>query len=199
MSSSPERLSKGFYQEKGSKFYGFLFPIQKREEVEKLIEQVAIEYPDSRHNCYAWRIGIEKTEEFANDAGEPKHSAGDPILNQLRSAGLVNSLAVVARIYGGTKLGVPGLRAAYSEASQDAVKNATLIPAIEYSRLRIIAPFQHQGLIENLLRDPDVKVLSREFSEEANYDIQVQRSSFDELSEKLKGMAHLGIKIKAVS
>ena len=58
----------------------------------------------------------------ANDDGEPKHSAGDPILGQVRSANLKDVLVVVIRYFGGTKLGVGGLINAYKIAAAEALE-----------------------------------------------------------------------------
>jgi putative IMPACT (imprinted ancient) family translation regulator len=44
----------------------------------------------------------------SNDDGEPSNSAGMPIYGQIHLS-LTNTLVVVARIFGGVKLGVGGL------------------------------------------------------------------------------------------
>ena len=45
----------------------------------------------------------------ASDDGEPAGSAGKPILGQIDSLELTNTLVVVVRYFGGSLLGVPGL------------------------------------------------------------------------------------------
>ena len=54
--------------------------------------------------------------------GNPAHSAGDPILGQLKSSGVSNTLVIVVRYFGGTKLGVSGLINAYKTAAGEAIK-----------------------------------------------------------------------------
>ena len=44
-----------------------------------------------------------------SDDGEPSGSAGRPILGQIDSKQATNVLIIVARYFGGTLLGVPGL------------------------------------------------------------------------------------------
>ena len=62
-----------------------------------------------------------------NDDGEPGGSAARPMFNVLLAEGLTDVLAVVVRYFGGTKLGVPGLIAAYKAAVQAAVQAAVVI------------------------------------------------------------------------
>src|SRR5689334_14470624 len=104
---------KGIYKEKGSKFLGFAYPVSSESEIKERIASLKSEYFDARHHCFAWILGPEKKQFRAFDDGEPNHSAGDPILGQIRSRNLTNVLVVVVRYFGGTKLGVGGLIAAY--------------------------------------------------------------------------------------
>ncbi len=63
----------------------------------------------------------------AADDGEPNHSAGDPILGQIRSRELSDTLVVVVRYFGGTKLGVGGLINAYRTAAANALDQNRII------------------------------------------------------------------------
>ena len=62
----------------------------------------------------------------ANDDGEPNNSAGLPIYGQIQSFEVTNTLVVSVRYFGGTKLGVGGLIAAYKKSAQlalDSLRN----------------------------------------------------------------------------
>ncbi len=115
---------EGAYKEKGSKFLAFAFPVQSEAEIAAHLEALAVKYYDARHHCYAWRLGPDGTRHRAADAGEPNHSAGTPILNELKSRELLDALVVVVRYFGGTKLGIPGLIEAYGSAAADAIDAA---------------------------------------------------------------------------
>jgi len=74
------------------------------------------------HFCYAWQMG-ENYEHFrVNDDGEPSNSAGMPILGQLQNFEMTNTLVVVVRYFGGTKLGVGGLISAYKTSAKMALE-----------------------------------------------------------------------------
>src|SRR5205085_1574089 len=73
-----------------------------------LLSALEREMPNATHHCWAWRLGSPPRERGA-DAGEPAGTAGMPILQVLRGAGLSDVMAVVVRWYGGVKLGKGGL------------------------------------------------------------------------------------------
>ncbi len=109
--------SQGIYKEKGSKFLSFAHPIATEEEGKEFLLSLKKKYFDARHHCFAWVLDADKSRHRASDDGEPNHSAGDPILGQIRSRNLTNVIVVVVRYFGGTKLGVGGLMAAYKTAA----------------------------------------------------------------------------------
>ena len=115
---------EGFYKEKGSKFLAFAYPVTTEKEIKERIDGLKAKYFDARHHCYAWMLGANKNHFRAFDDGEPNHSAGDPILGQIRSKGVTNVLVVVVRYFGGVKLGMGGLISAYKNAAQDVLGKA---------------------------------------------------------------------------
>ena len=105
--------AEGFYKEKGSKFIAKAYPAESIDQVNEILGELRKEFYDARHHCYAYILEPDASQYRANDDGEPNHSAGDPILGQIRSHELTNTLVVVIRYFGGTKLGVSGLINAY--------------------------------------------------------------------------------------
>jgi len=122
-----ERASEGLYKDKGSKFLAYAFPADDDERLRLHYREIREMHPKARHHCSGYRIGTSEIAEFAGDAGEPSGSAGLPILNQIRSAGITNCLIIVVRYFGGTKLGIPGLIQAYKAATLDALKNNSIV------------------------------------------------------------------------
>lgn len=116
------------FRDRGSKFLGFSFPVNNRDEIKEQLKQLKELHPKANHHCYAWRLGTNGTDFRANDNGEPSGSAGRPILGQIDSAGLTQVLVVVVRYFGGTLLGVPGLIHAYKTTAAEALAG---IPVLE--------------------------------------------------------------------
>ena len=118
------------YKQSGSKFYGFLFPVQTAEEFEKRIKDYKEQFADATHVCSACVIGIDRSYQRFSDDGEPGNSAGRPILYALLSSEMTFVGCAVVRYYGGKKLGIPGLIEAYGGTAQlciDSSKSKTLI------------------------------------------------------------------------
>jgi len=95
-----EKPTEGLFKEKGSKFLAFAYPVKTEEAIKANLSALRKKYFDARHHCYAWMLGADKGRFRAFDDGEPNHTAGDPILGQIRSANLTNVLIVVVRYFG---------------------------------------------------------------------------------------------------
>lgn len=119
--------SEGVYIDKGSKFIGLAYPVSSEEEVKEILKRVKGEYKGARHLCYAFVMGKTKELSRANDDGEPSGTAGKPILGQLTSFNVTNTLVIVVRYFGGVLLGTGGLIQAYKNAAKEALQNATVI------------------------------------------------------------------------
>ena len=109
--------AEALYKEKGSKFLAYAYPVSSEEQIRECLEALRKRYYDATHHCYAWRLGADGQNYRVNDDGEPSSTAGRPILGQLLSYGVTDVLVVVVRYFGGTKLGVSGLIAAYKESA----------------------------------------------------------------------------------
>jgi uncharacterized YigZ family protein len=104
---------------KDSRFIGETFLVGTPEDASARLESVRKREFAATHHCYAWQAGIDKVTQFKySDDGEPSGTAGRPIYDVLTGAGLTNTLVVVTRYFGGTKLGTGGLTHAYSDAAK---------------------------------------------------------------------------------
>ncbi|NMC00647.1 MAG: YigZ family protein, partial [Thermoanaerobaculaceae bacterium] len=123
----PLEPASSVYKEKSSKFISLLFPVSTIEEAEEIRKKIAKEYYDASHHCFALRIGLGKEliEKFS-DAGEPSHTAGEPILSALKQSQVSNALCIVVRYFGGTKLGTGGLIRAYHKSALSSIESAKM-------------------------------------------------------------------------
>ena len=123
-----EKCSKEtLFKEKGSKFFGYAFPVLSEGDVKDRIEELKKKHHSARHFCYAYQLGIEKIRFRANDDGEPNNSAGLPIYGQIQSFEVTNILIVSVRYFGGTKLGVGGLISAYKTSAQITLEASVVV------------------------------------------------------------------------
>ncbi|HEY9049147.1 MAG TPA: YigZ family protein, partial [Ohtaekwangia sp.] len=151
-----QQPAEGMYKEKGSKFLAFAYPVDSEAAIRERLDALRKEYFDARHHCYAWMLGPERKHFRANDDGEPNHSAGDPILGQIRSKELTNILIVVVRYFGGTKLGVGGLISAYKIASEDALSHAIVVEREVTEMITIRYEYASTPEVMKLVKDFDL-------------------------------------------
>jgi len=115
------------FSDKGSKFIANAFPLKNADDFKLHLKVVKELHPKAIHNCFAYRIGIYKNNFRSSDDGEPSGSAGRPILGQIDSKQLTDTLIVVTRYFGGVLLGVPGLINAYKKSALLAIENTEII------------------------------------------------------------------------
>jgi uncharacterized YigZ family protein len=163
---------EGLYKEKGSKFLSKAYPVQTEEEIKQLLAALRKEYYDARHVCYAFSLQEPFLTERGNDDGEPAHTAGTPILNQIRSFELSNVLVAVVRYFGGTKLGVSGLIQAYKAAAEDALSKAERIIVEPKERYHITLPYEYTGHVMRWIKDVNGTILSETKTEQ--YEIFIE-------------------------
>lgn len=175
----------GSYKEKGSKFLAFAYPVRSEAEVREKLEALKKKYFDAQHHCFAWMLGPEKQKFRAFDDGEPSHSAGDPILGQIRSHDLTNILIVVVRYFGGVKLGVGGLIGAYRAAAADALVNAAIVEEEVSEILEIGYAYSAMPDVMRLMKTKGLKVLEQYYTAENILKVMVPIRVKDEIVEKL--------------
>jgi len=178
---SIDKPSTGIYKEKGSKFLSFAYPVKDEEEIQELIHQLRKQYYDARHHCYAYILGKDMETYRANDDGEPNHSAGDPILGQIRSQELTQVLIVVVRYFGGTKLGVGGLIRAYKTAAAEALLSAHTIIKTVMVPLAFTFEYLSMDEIMRTIKRYDLKIIAQEFDNNCLIKLECRESLVEEV------------------
>jgi len=177
-----EKPFKGeLFKDRGSKFYGYAYPIQSEEEVKPLVEQLKKEHYNARHWCYAWQLGTNKIRYRANDDGEPSNSAGPPIYGQIQAFDLTNILVVVVRYFGGTKLGVGGLMNANKTASKSVLEIADIIEKTIDQVFQITFEYKDMNKVMRIIKDHNLTISHQELELKCKYTIPVRTSKATEI------------------
>ncbi len=122
-------------REKASVFLTELHPAPDAETRNEVMARLRKRDFEATHHCSAWREGVPVHAHGCDDDGEPKGTAGAPMLRVLEGEGLTDLIAVCIRWFGGTKLGTGGLVRAYTESLQGAIQSARDRQSIEEIRL----------------------------------------------------------------
>lgn len=182
----------GEYKEKGSKFLAYAYRVDDEEEVKKHLDELRKKYCDARHHCYAFILNPAADHYRAADDGEPSHSAGDPILGQIRSFELTNTLVVVVRYFGGTKLGVGGLIHAYKEAAAGALASCKVVEEKVRDNFRLIYSYDDTSEAMRLLDDLDIEVKEQLYEVKCTLIGAVFTLEKDQLKTKVDLLKNLG-------
>ena len=175
----------GVYKEKGSKFLSFAYPVSTEEQIKDHLLEIKKAYADATHHCYAYRLGVDGTTWRANDDGEPTSTAGKPILGQLRSYQISDTLIIIVRYFGGVKLGVSGLINAYRQAAANALQKSKIIIKYAQTSATLRFPYLYMDAVMKLLKDFKASITAQQGDEECELSFSIRRSLFPALSEKL--------------
>jgi uncharacterized YigZ family protein len=187
--------AEGLYKEKGSRFLSFAFPVADESGIKAHVAELEKRFFDARHHCFAWMLGPEKRSYRAFDDGEPNHSAGDPILGQIRSKDLTDVLIVVVRYFGGVKLGVGGLIGAYKAAAEEALNNAVIVEREVTGKIRIEYEYDATPGVMRLVKEFDLIIISQNFEAMCSLTAGYKIRDREKLLERLALMKAMGEKI----
>ena len=182
--------SKGIYKAKGSKFIAYAIIVKSEEQVLDEINKIKKLNKNANHYCFAYIIKADKSIEKVNDDGEPKNSAGKPILGQIKSKDLTNCLIVVVRYFGGTKLGIPGLIKAYKNAALEAIQN-NKIECIDITEMYSLKfSYEELNLVMNILKNYNANIINHKndmISEiECSITLKNSKNFYDKISKNHK-------------
>lgn len=179
--------------EKNSKFLAFSKSVSSRESIDEWIKHYRELHPKANHVVYAFILGQRSEMQFCSDDGEPKNSSGVPVLNQMKSKEITNTLIAVVRYFGGKKLGVSGLIKAYGNAAKQVLelsdikviklkKNLCIKTQINYAHLGYELVHQYQGTVISQ-KINDKSIIKAEFELETAQQLLDKYIKFVEIDE----------------
>ena len=180
--SSP---GEAIYKEKGSKFLSFAFHIDDEDEADAIRKDFKKKYYDATHVVYAFRIGAEGEQFRAADDGEPSGSWGLPVLNTIKSKNITNVIVLVVRYFGGTKLGIPGLIDAYSQAAAMALDAAETEERLVTETVNVSVPYSQMNYVMRIVKDQDLQIAEMGGSVDCEMKILVRKNLKENILELL--------------
>ena len=155
-------------EDRGSRFVCTVRRVGDEDAARALVAALRREHHDARHHCSAFVLGPDGGVQRSSDDGEPAGTAGAPMLEVLRGAGVSDVAAVVSRWFGGTLLGAGGLVRAYGGAVRAALAEAGTVRRSLLTELAVDLDHAEAGRVEGELRARGVTVL------EVSYDARVR-------------------------
>ena len=188
--------AEALYKEKGSKFLAYAYPVSSEEHIRECLEALRKRYYDATHHCYAWRLGADGQNYRVNDDGEPSSTAGRPILGQLLSYGVTDVLVVVVRYFGGTKLGVSALNAAYKESAAAVLSAAQIVERTVDVRFEVEFGYLVMNDVMRVVKEMRPEVLEQRFDNLCTMRLSIRAGRADALLERLQKIEGIQIETK---
>ena len=183
------------YKEKGSKFIAYAYPVHTLKEIKEKLDEVKKTEYAARHHCYAYVLHPDKSVQKSNDDREPASTAGKPILGQIISNDLTNILIVVARYFGGIKLGVSGLIRSYRTVASNVILKAQIVEKTEKKQFVLKFKYEQIHNVMRILKVFNLEILHTDFQAECKLIFAVPKDKAKIIIEKIKKNYKLQINI----
>jgi uncharacterized YigZ family protein len=179
---------------KKSRFIAQAAPANTPEAADAFVAAVRAKHPEARHNvwCYQLRGGQKRY----SDDGEPKGTAGIPVLGCLEHVAVLDCVLVVTRYFGGILLGAPGLLRAYSQAAAAVLRDAHVCTMARCRDFALMLPYDCYGRALQLIAAERAVVFESQFGEDVQLTVRTLAARADQLCDKLidisNGKARIG-------
>ncbi len=161
------------------------------------IQSIRDTYPDANHHCWAMVAGRpdDLFQHNQSDDGEPKGTAGKPMLNVLQHSPLGNTAVVVTRYFGGIKLGAGGLVRAYSQSVSHALSQLETKDQYVQIKWLVKLPYGLFDTLEHKLKGGSIHIGQAQFHELIHVELLVPESKSAELEALLTRLGGGAIEI----
>lgn len=173
-----------------SRFICYLFPCTSIEEVKSFLKEVQQIHPQASHHCHAYLTDRSDSCHYYgfSDDGEPSGTAGRPMLSALQGNGVGQVCAIVARYFGGTKLGTGGLQRAYGGSVRQALTllhTKIKIPMVSKS---LACQYTQLNDIKHVIEKSGGAIINQDFSDKIQLTIELPEDSVEITQQQLQSV-----------
>ncbi len=182
---------------KGSRFIASVAPVETEKEAQAFVGEIKKEFHDATHNCYAWKIGLGRRQKYRyNDGGEPSGTAGQPLLKSINSTNTSNVCVVVARYFGGTKLGTGGLMRAYGRIAFELLKSCESEKRYLTDKIKFSVDFDFVDVAHSIIDKFSAELNDSHYNEKVTFEVEVRASKMAAFRAKIIEATNGQVKIK---
>lgn len=170
-----------------SRFIVTLARVSTPDEAKAFIESIRERYSDATHNCWAYVAGEpgSTAQVGASDDGEPKGTAGRPMLTVLLHCGVGEIAAVVTRYFGGILLGTGGLVRAYQGSVKLGLETLPLRERVPSQVIRITLEHRFVNIALRAFEDAHARIRDKFFDMDVTFELEVPNATADALISNL--------------
>ena len=183
------------YEIQKSRFIAYTRHAETEEEARAFVAAIKKKHFDARHNCSAWVLGADSSQQKSNDDGEPGGTAGNPILEAIKNHGLTNVAVVVTRYFGGIKLGAGGLIRAYSHTASLGLEATPCLEVKPFCLIEAEMDYGLLGTVENWIRTEQLRTGETSYLDKVTVRLLAEPAACDAVSTELTNLTAAQCKI----
>lgn len=183
-----------------SRFIASIGPASTVSEAKNFISEINQLYSDATHNVPVYIIGMGSSViSHCSDDGEPNGTAGRPALAVLTGSGLGDTVLVITRYFGGTKLGTGGLVKAYSNSARLAINGVIKAKKIYVHRASLKSPYRLYEMITRNIKQSEGVIENEDFAENVMIEFLIPVIDFDKLDIAITELSRGKIKLSLIN
>ena len=183
------------YEIQKSRFIAYTSHVETEAEARDFVAAIKKKHFDARHNCSAWVLGADSSQQKSNDDGEPGGTAGNPILEAIKQHGLTNVVVVVTRYFGGIKLGAGGLIRAYSHTASLGLEATPCLEVKPFCLMEAEMDYSLLGTVENWIRNEELRTGETAYLDKVIVRLLVEPADCEAISTELTNLTAAQCKI----
>lgn len=183
------------YEIQKSRFIAYTSHVETEAEARDFVAAIKKKHFDARHNCSAWVLGADSSQQKSNDDGEPGGTAGNPILEAIKQHGLTNVVVVVTRYFGGIKLGAGGLIRAYSHTASLGLEATPCLEVKPFCLMEAEMVYSLLGTVENWIRNEELRTGETAYLDKVTVRLLVEPADCEAISTELTNLTAAQCKI----
>lgn len=183
------------YEIQKSRFIAYTSHVETEAEARDFVTAIKKKHFDARHNCSAWVLGADSSQQKSNDDGEPGGTAGNPILEAIKQHGLTNVVVVVTRYFGGIKLGAGGLIRAYSHTASLGLEATPCLEVKPFCLMEAEMDYSLLGTVENWIRNEELRTGETAYLDKITVRLLVEPTDCEAISTELTNLTAAQCKI----
>ena len=183
------------YEIQKSRFIAYTSHVETEAEARDFVTAIKKKHFDARHNCSAWVLGADSSQQKSNDDGEPGGTAGNPILEAIKQHGLTNVVVVVTRYFGGIKLGAGGLIRAYSHTASLGLEATPCLEVKPFCLMEAEMDYSLLGTVENWIRNEELRTGETAYLDKVTVRLLVEPADCETISAELTNLTAAQCKI----
>lgn len=183
------------YEIQKSRFIAYTSHVETEAEARDFVAAIKKKHFDARHNCSAWVLGADSSQQKSNDDGEPGGTAGNPILEAIKQHGLTNVVVVVTRYFGGIKLGAGGLIRAYSHTASLGLEATPCLEVKPFCLMEAEMDYSLLGTVENWIRNEELRTGETAYLDKVTVRLLVEPADCEAINTELTNLTAAQCKI----